>query len=223
MCTSLTFVLQGDYDRGYDAGGPNQRSDRGYNDTGYNSGQSRGDGFGALLCLPCIVCIGALFAIVFGIQDLVASGNDTRGQELQQFSIAMKAWTSSGAVAFESLKWLVLAGNGSQTAMQGSKGIITPSNFGESSFNAEHITTPSSLSSYKYTGTAQCPGTAPNQPCTITLKGAKGEVITKQLTPAQQDGPHPMSISSGVCQWYDSDYWHPVPNFPNPNPKFPEP
>ena len=163
-----------------------------------------------MCCLPCIVVIGALFAVVFGVEDLVASRTDTRGQKLQQFSTAMKRWTMSGERQFEGLRLAVGTGTNGTVAMTGSKGVVTPSNFGESSFNQGSITTPSSLPSYKYTGTAKCPGGTPNRPCTISLKAQGRVVITKQLTPAKQQGPTPMSLSSGICQWYDSDYWHPM-------------
>ena len=58
---------------------------------------------------------------------------------------------------------------------------------------------------------ASCPGTNPNKECRITLStGQGGQTISKTITPAYQDGPHPMSLSTSMCQWYDSDYWHPM-------------
>lgn len=85
------------------------------------------------------------------------------------------------------------------------------STFGETDFDTDDLKTPSLIEDISYRATARCPSNAPNQLCKIEVAARNGVTITKEITPAQQTGPTAMQeVSPGVCQWYDSDPWHPM-------------
>ena len=89
---------------------------------------------------------------------------------------------------------------------------ITPSSFGEKTFKAEGAPAPfEELNDYTYVGTAKCPGSSPNLPCTIKfVDGAGNTLASKTITPARQVGPLPKTASARMCKWYDGDTYHPM-------------
>eukprot|EP01052_Picozoa_sp_SAG31_P028782 SAG31_NODE_2807_length_5065_cov_3.438180_2_plen_106_part_00 len=66
---------------------------------------------------------------------------------------------------------------------------------------------------FAYTGEAQCPGGRANRPCTIHISGTGGAEIIQELQPLTQDGPHEKDDQVNICQWYDSNYDHPMATF----------
>ena len=110
-------------------------------------------------CGFCVCLLGGLACLITGMGRLLAATTDTRGHKLQQWSDAMNPWADSREAAFEALKPTVATAVGaSPTALAGTASTVTPSTFGESSWSTSKIKTPASLTAYKYSGTASCPG-----------------------------------------------------------------
>ena len=55
-------------------------------------------------------------------------------------------------------------------------------------------------------------GSTPNQPCVLELRTKSGQVLRREIPggAAQQSGPSPRVLEAKGCQWYDSDYLHPM-------------
>ena len=156
--------------------------------------------------------IGGGIMLFVGLSKIMSSTTDSRGQLLQTWSDTVTDWTTTHSSEFTSLK-PTLTTTASTTAipLTDATTTITPKSFGETSWSTKKITTPSSVIDHTWSGTASCPGKVPNQPCTLTLASSSGKTITtRNFTPRKQVGPIQHSISSKMCQWYDSDYWHPM-------------
>ena len=170
-------------------------------------------------CLCCMIVVGIIFEVM-GVIYLVSALTDTRGAKLKTWSEEMNKWQSTGALAFHSLDYQLLAqpipappGPPPPGAlMTQASGNITPAYFGEATWDDGSHRTPSPLQSYTYTYTAQCPGGTPNQPCLLELRAASGRVLRREIPggAAQQIGPTPRVLEAKGCQWYDSDYYHPM-------------
>ena len=64
------------------------------------------------------------------------------------------------------------------------EGAFTPAAVGESGWDDKKSSTPASLTTYKYTGTASCPGLVSGRvgkPCVVTLKAKDGTKLTTNL------------------------------------------
>lgn len=161
--------------------------------------------------------IGGGVMIFLGISKVMSSTTDTRGKLLQSWSNIVNDWTDTHSAQFTSLQPTIAVSSGTNVApdvvMVDSATTITPNSFGESSWSTSKTTTPSSVTDHTLSATAKCPtNNAANQPCTVTLTSAKTKktVATRTFTPLKQVGPIKTTVTSSMCQWYDSDYWHPM-------------
>ena len=115
-------------------------------------------------CLCCMIVTGVVLEVV-GVFYLVSALTDTRGAKLASWETAMNKWTSTGELAFSQQNFQMLAqplpsppGPPPPGApMTQTETDITPSYFGETTWDDSKHRTPSPLKSYAYTGTAQCP------------------------------------------------------------------
>lgn len=164
----------------------------------------------AIYCITFLLVLGGFFCVYQGMYHLLASTTDSRGAMLKQWYDAMNTWTTGAEITFESLR-PSLTTNYAQSpkVMTGIQETITPADFGDTSWSTSKIKNPVSVSAYSYSGTAQCPG--PNKDCTLQLTSAtSGKVIaTRKFQAAMQHSEHMISKTS-MCQWYDSDWNHPM-------------
>ena len=98
-------------------------------------------------------------------------------------------------------------------SLTGVSGQFTPAQLGEKSWDDKKVSTPSPLTTYKYTGTASCPGKTGSWPrsgqtpsCTVTLTAKDGSKLTKAFPngAAQQVGPTLTHLKAYPCQWWDA-------------------
>jgi hypothetical protein len=158
--------------------------------------------------------IGGGVCIFLGVSHLMSSMTDTRGQILRQWHGIVTDWTTTDQATFTSLKPVIqtTVSDSNNNTMSDVTSTITPKSFGESDWSTKKMTTPNKVTDNTWTGLAQCPGNVPNQLCTITISSSPSSsvIATRTITPLQQKGPTTEVVQSNMCQWYDSDYWHPM-------------
>ena len=168
------------------------------------------------------VLLGLILVIV-GVSDLAAATHDSRGDKLHAWDDIVHTWETTGLKAFQGLSPEIHSGPPPPppppgpapphppppppgSSMQGVAGTLTPTAFGESAWGKD---TPASVHTYSWTGKAKCPvptAANPSAPCTISVQSAAGKTIfgpkTYTATFSRQQAT--------LCQWYDSDYEHPM-------------
>ena len=157
--------------------------------------------------------VGGGICLFLGVSHLMSSMTDSRGQLLQQWNDDVTDWTTTDQALFTDIKPTVSTSTNQATtsSLVDVPVSLTPSSFGEDSWSTKKIDTPSTVTDHTWSGTAQCPGHAPNLPCTINIKSATSQTIaTRTITPLVQTGPTQHVVGSNMCQWYDSDYYHPM-------------
>lgn len=170
-------------------------------------------------CVYCgvfILIAGGLAFTIVGIKSLMDATKDTRGQLLKEWSAEMNSWDSSGESEFAALGLQVTAESSGSTpnvdVLKLEKTDVKPADFGESTWSTSKIKTPSTVSADTFVGKARCPtGGKANTDCTLTVRDKDGNTLgTRKIVPMAQDGPKKVQITSDLCTYYDSDYWHPM-------------
>lgn len=160
----------------------------------------------------CGVCIGVsgLLLLLAGLLALADSANGSRGLKLARFNAEMARWIHGGQEQFTDLQFTVGTSVFSPERMHADVRLVTPEDFGESSLSTDAESALSSLQSVTYRGIAKCLGGTPNRACRFNLEASNGVLISKRFVPAQQEGPQQFVVEASMCQWYDSDLWHPM-------------
>ena len=155
-----------------------------------------GGGDGTFYCSPMRCCFATLALIVIGgiacigtsIKYLSNGITDTRGKAIATWNDAIVNWDNGGLADFGALG-LNLGSNG--TKMDYVTGIITPKDFGESSWDSAK----GNLDyTFAYYSTQLCPNAGVNQVCNLKISDQAGkQLVQRTLVPNSQSMQRPQS------------------------------
>ena len=152
----------------------------------------------AILCiiiLVGIICIGS------SIRFLIDGIADTRGQALGKWDDAIISWDNGGLADFQGLG-LNLESDGTQ--MDYNTEIITPRDFGESSWSSNGMNPPSQVTAAFYSAPV-CPDPTVNQVCNFKIYDKAGrQLVQRSLTPNMQTIQRPQSLFCRCLIWSSS-------------------